>query len=206
MTSTIVIKQSQSSAVEIACQALMDGGVIAFATDTVYGVGCMLNNAAAIERIYAIKERSMLEAIPVLIGNLAQLQQITTHISDSAKRFTEKFWPGALTVILKKNSALPDVLTVYDTVGVRMPDHKWLRELIDACGPLAVTSANISDEPSLATADEVLASLGGRIDLLVDGGHCDGGVPSTVVDCSIDTPKILRDGAIADAVLEFIQS
>ena len=205
MTTTIVINQSENSAADFARKTLTDGGVIAFTTDTVYGVGCLLDKPAAIERIYAIKERDKLKAIPVLIGSLAQLAQVTTQISGSAQALTERFWPGALTVILKKHPALPEVLTVYDTVGVRMPDHNWLRGLISTCGPLAVTSANISGEPSLATAAEVLASLGGRIDLLVDGGRCDGGVPSTVVDCSVVPPKILRDGAISEAVLKSIK-
>ena len=206
MTTTRVINQAQPTAAESARQTLADGGVIAFATDTVYGLGCMLNNPAAIERIYAIKERDKLKAIPVLIGDLAQLAQVAGGIPDSAKVLTARLWPGALTVILQKHPALPDILTVYNTVGVRMPDHNWLRALITSCGQLAVTSANISGEPSLATADAVFASLGGRIDLLIDGGRCDGGVPSTVVDCSVAPPKILRDGAIAHAVLELIQS
>jgi L-threonylcarbamoyladenylate synthase len=85
-----------------------------------------------------------------------------------------------------------------------MPDHDWLRNLLASCGPLAVTSANISGEPSLSTASEVLASLNGRIDLLVDGGPCSGGIPSTVVDCTEETPRILRDGAIAEQVLQSV--
>jgi len=206
MKKTTLIKQSNPNALETARSALMGGSVIAFATDTVYGVGCMADNAAAIARIYAIKERDRLKAIPVLIGAIEQLPRISEDISESAQRLTQHFWPGALTVIIQKHPSLPTVLTSFDTVGVRMPDHDWLRGLIQTCGPLAVTSANISGEPSLATANAVLASLDGRIDLLVDGGRCDGGVPSTVVDCSVEPAAILREGAIADAVLEIIQS
>ena len=206
MTNTTVIKQTDPHAAAIARQTLNEGGVIAIATDTVYGVGCMLDNTAAIARIYAIKGRNKLKAIPVLIGDETQLELVADNISGRTRQLTARFWPGALTVIISKHQALPDILTTYGTVGVRLPNHDWLRELIKTCGPLAVTSANISGEPSLATAEDVLASLDGRINLLVDGGRCDGGVPSTVVDCSVEPPVILREGAIADAVVKFMHS
>ena len=108
-------------------------------------------------------------------------------------------------MILEKHHTLPSALTIYETVGVRMPDHDWLRKLITTCGPLAVTSANISGQPSLSSADDVLNALQGRIDLLVDGGSCSGGVPSTVIDCTTHPIKILREGAISAAVLQSME-
>jgi len=199
---TTVIKQSDKDALDIAREYLLSGAVIVFATDTVYGIGCMVDQALAIERIYAIKERDKLKAIPVLIGKTGQLQQIAQHVSPAADQLITTFWPGALTIIVKKNPNLPQQLTGYDTVGVRMPDHEWLRQLLIICGPLAVTSANISGQPSLSTAESVLLSLDGRIDLLVDGGQCNGGIPSTVIDCTSEPVKILRDGAISKDVLK----
>jgi L-threonylcarbamoyladenylate synthase len=204
MKNTAVIQQTDSDSIAVCAHHLRSGDVIAFATDTVYGVGCLVQDAEAIRRIYAIKERDMLKAIPVLIGNTDQLPLIAREIAPLAQHLANQFWPGALTIILKKVLELPDVLTIYDSVGVRMPDHDWLRNLLASCGPLAVTSANISGEPSLSTASEVLASLNGRIDLLVDGGPCSGGIPSTVVDCTEETPRILRDGAIAEQVLQSV--
>jgi L-threonylcarbamoyladenylate synthase len=200
-----LVKQSDQNASTLVLETLRARGVIAFATDTVYGIGCLASDGMAIERVYAIKERDRLKAIPVLIGSLDQLPQVAQDIPPAAQNLTSRFWPGALTVILKKNPALPPALTIYGTVGVRMPDHDWLRGLIQVSGPLAVTSANISGQPSLASADEVMASLAGRIDLLIDGEHCDGGIPSTVVDCTVQPVKILRDGALKEQVLQSIQ-
>jgi len=199
---TCVIQQRSKQSVNKTKQSLKTGGVIAFATDTVYGLGCLVTQPEAIARIYQIKERDQLKAIPVLIGETDQLSSITATIPPSAQKLISQFWPGALTVILKKDAGLPQELTIYDTVGVRMPDHDWLRHLIIDCGPMAVTSANISGEASLSTADAVYTSLSGKIDLLVDGGTCDGGVPSTVVDCTSEPIKILRDGAIPADVLQ----
>ena len=102
---------------------------------------------------------------------------------------------------MEKHPSLPKNLSTYDTVGVRMPNHDWLRSLIDECGPIAATSANISGQPSLATAKDVLATLNERIDLLIDGGTCAGGIPSTVVDCTAYPIKILRKGFLSEEAI-----
>jgi L-threonylcarbamoyladenylate synthase len=201
---TVVINQTHKHAIIKAHSILTAGGVIAIPTDTVYGIACMINNPSGIKRLYSIKERDLLKAIPVLIGSIAQAQMITQDFSDSAKILAHHLWPGALTLVVNKHQNLPAILSTYPTVGVRMPDHNWLRKLMDVSGPLAVTSANISGKPSLASADQVLESLGGKIDLLIEGGTCKEGIPSTVVDCTMTPVNILRSGNITKESIQYL--
>jgi L-threonylcarbamoyladenylate synthase len=119
-----------------------------------------------------------------------------------ARRLAEKFWPGPLTLVVVKRPELPSVVAPADTVGVRVPDHPVALHLLRAAGPLAVTSANRSGSPSPRTADEVRAELGGRIELILDGGECPGGRSSTVVDCTRESPLILREGPITLGQIE----
>jgi len=188
-------------------KALLDGEVISFPTDTVYGIGCALFNPDAIERIYKIKERSTVKAIPVLIGNFEQLKAVSSCISLNAHYLTKAFWPGALTVIVNKSRQIPKTLSSGSSVGVRMPNHNWLRNLITQVGPLAVTSANLSGKKDSQNAQEVLHQLKNRIKYIVDGGSCDKGIPSTVVDCTQENIQILRQGAIlVDQINAVIQA
>jgi len=181
----------------IISKTLSEHGVIAVPTDTVYGIGCLVQDEKAIDRIYEIKGREQSKAIPVLIGNLEQLHEVATEWSPTAQKLIDRFWPGALTLILKRQPTLPVNLTPNPTIGVRMPDHGWLRDLITHTGPQAVTSANLSGDPEARTAEEVSRQLGNKIDLIVDGGECAGGTSSTVVDCTKDPIQILREGAIS---------
>ena len=194
---TKIILQSDPNSSAAALECIQKSGVVAFPTDTVYGIGCAVDNSRAIQKLYEIKERDTLKAIPVLIGDLSQLSDLSPNFNRQAMLLAENFWPGALTVIVEKNSSLPQELTIYPTVGIRMPAHDWLRDLIRQSSPLATTSANISGAASTTTAREVLDQLDGRIELIVDGGACEGGIPSTVVDCSQSKPKILREGGIS---------
>jgi L-threonylcarbamoyladenylate synthase len=194
---TIIIQQSHKQAISKASSILQAGGIIAIPTDTVYGIACLVNNPASIKQLYSIKERDHLKAIPVLIGSFAQMQLIAKDFSESAKILAHHFWPGALTLVVNKHQTLPPILSTYPTVGIRMPNHNWLRKLMEVCGPLAATSANISGEPSLTSAHEVLDSLGKKVDLLIDGGTCKDGIASTVVDCTVSPVNILRAGNIA---------
>ena len=199
MIKTKSILQSDPGANTAALEIIKSGGVIALPTDTVYGIACAVDCAAAIQQLYAIKERDALKAIPVLIGSLDQMDAIASDFNQSARILAENFWPGALTIVMQKNRKLPQVLTSYDTVGIRMPAYAWLLDLIRKSGPLATTSANISGGHSPATAQEVLEQLDGRIELIVDGGKCPGGIPSTVVDCSQSAVKILREGGVSSS-------
>jgi L-threonylcarbamoyladenylate synthase len=194
---TKIIPQSDAQSSATALETIRNGGVVALPTDTVYGIACAVTHPAAIKQLYAIKERDALKAIPVLVGDLQQVEKLTANFTKQAERLSKELWPGALTIIVPKAEHLPVELSAYDTVGIRMPDHDWLRELMLLSGPLAATSANLSGAPSPATAKEVLAQLDGRIELIVDGGECKGGIPSTVVDCSRPEIKILREGGIS---------
>jgi L-threonylcarbamoyladenylate synthase len=196
---TRTINQSDPGAAEAALQVIRSGGVVAVPTDTVYGIACAVDNPAAIKQLYRIKERDALKAIPVLVGALDQLEGLADDFNPAARSLAERYWPGALTIIVNKNPALPVELTTYPTVGLRMPHHDWLLVLMRSCGPLAATSANLSGAASPVTADEVLAQLDGRVELVIDGERCEGGIPSTVVDCSQTPVKVLREGGIASA-------
>ena len=198
---TSVIEQSNPQSAKFAREVLLAGGVIAIPTDTVHGLACLVNKRESIQRLYAIKERELIKAIPVLIGTLEQIPSITDSFSSSANTLSQHFWPGALTLVINKHPDLPFELTSYPTVGVRMPDHDWLRSLMRSCGPLAATSANISGHPSLTSVQEVLDELSDRIDLLIDGGTCVGGIPSTVIDCMLSPVKVLREGGIPEPTI-----
>jgi len=177
-------------------EVLQTGGLVAFPTDTVYGVGTLAFNAAAVRSIYIAKDRPYDKAIPVLIGDSTDLEKVTQEIPEAASRLAARFWPGPLTLVVSKRPDLPETVSATPTVGVRVPDHALARKLLSAAGPMAVTSANLSGQPSPSTAQEVLAQLGGRIALIIDGGKTPGGIPSTVVDCSGQEIRILREGPI----------
>ena len=194
---TRIIAQSDPIAANTTLEIIRSGGVVAVPTDTVYGIACAVENPDAIKQLYVIKERDALKAIPVLVGTHHQAEDLAADFSKTANKLAERFWPGALTIIVEKNPVLPAELTIFQTVGLRRPNYAWLLELMQACGPLAATSANISGAPSPATAEEVLAQLDGRVELVIDGGRCEGGIPSTVVDCSQSQINILREGGIS---------
>jgi L-threonylcarbamoyladenylate synthase len=194
---TQIIRADHPEVISRALLTLEKGGLVAFPTDTVYGVGALAFDGAAVESIYTAKDRPVEKAIPILIGNNDDLPKVTSTIPDLARKLASRFWPGPLTLILPKKPYLPEAVSSTDTVAVRIPDHKVARELLRAVGPMAVTSANISGQPSPSTAEEVFAQLGGRIAIIIDGGKTPGGVPSTLVDCTKDQPEILREGPIS---------
>jgi L-threonylcarbamoyladenylate synthase len=181
-----------------AVRVLQGGGIIAFPTDTVYGVGAHGLLPAGVERLYVAKLRPGDKAIPLLIAGVEALAQIAVDVPDVAYALAERFWPGALTMVLRRSARVPDAVTSGgDTVAVRAPDHPVTQALIAALGaPLAATSANLSGQPAPDTPEGVLAQLDGRIDLLLDGGTCPVGVASTVLDLTVSPPAILRAGGI----------
>lgn len=184
-----------------------DGAVIAVPTDTVYGVVCRFDSTQAIEQLYWVKERLPQKALPVLLGDEAQLDLVVqSPLPALARPLIRRFWPGPLTLVLPALPHLPPVLTAGGrTVAVRLPDHPFLRALARQAGPLASSSANRSGYANCRTAAEVLAQLAGRIPLIVDGGETLYAAPSTVLDLTGAAPQILRAGpmdAQIRAVLE----
>jgi L-threonylcarbamoyladenylate synthase len=186
--------------VDRAIEILKYGGIVAFPTDTVYGLGGDVFNVQAVERIYQLKQRSRHLPLPVLLADLAQLADIVASVPEIARYFMKRFWPGGLTLVLPKKDTLPDIITAgSNKVAVRIPDHAVPVSLIRGLGaPIIGTSANISDKPSPVTADEVDQQLGSQVDLIIDMGRCPGGLESTVVDVTDEIPVILRRGVISE--------
>lgn len=181
-----------------AVAVLRAGGIVAMPTDTVYGVGVALEARDGLERLFAAKDRPLDRAIVLLVAEVDQAASVGV-MTPAARLLAEHFWPGGLTLVLAQapGARLPAALTAgAATIGVRLPDHDCPRTLSRALGPLPVTSANLSGQQGARDALEVLAQLGSRVDLVLDGGSAPGGVPSTVVDCCGETPRILRAGAI----------
>ena len=193
---TEVLSATSPGTISRALEILNGGGLVAFPTDTVYGIGSLAFDASAVESIYIAKDRPIEKAIPVLIGDTSELEKVGTNIPETVPRLTARFWPGPLTILVPKHVDLPQSVSTSSTVGVRVPDHDVARLLLRAAGPMAVTSANISGGPSPVTAQEVVAQLGGRLTLIIDGGRTPGGVPSTLVECTTQGLKILREGPI----------
>ena len=194
---TEILSAKSPQAIPTALDVLRAGGLVAFPTDTVYGVGALVFDEQAVESIYTAKQRPVEKAIPVLVGKTEDLSQVAEEVPILAARLIARFWPGPLTVLVPKKDSLPEVVSASSTVGVRLPDHEVARALLCLAGPMAVTSANISSQPSPTTAEEVLAQLGGRIAMIIDGGKTPGGIPSTLVDCTGKELQILRAGPIS---------
>jgi L-threonylcarbamoyladenylate synthase len=176
---------------------LQKGGVIAFPTDTVYGLGADAFNATAVERIYEIKNRPEYQQFPLLIADVKQLDTLAEPIPEIAWFLARRFWPGGLTLVLSKKDSVPAYLASRPTIAVRIPNHLICQALIQHLGnPIIGTSANISGQPAALTAEEVEQQLGGKIDLIINGGQCSGGKESTIVDITHEPPIILRQGII----------
>ncbi len=194
---TEILPASSPDTIPHAYNVLQKGGLVAFPTDTVYGVGALAFDGKAVESIYVAKDRPAEKAIPILIGDFDDLEKVGTNIPIVARKLAARFWPGPLTILVPKRLDLPEAISATATVGVRVPDHEVARRLLRLAGPMAVTSANISGGQSPVTAQEVYEQLAGRISLIVDGGKTPGGVVSTVVDCTVPELKILREGPIS---------
>jgi len=200
---TEILPADSPHSIARAFEILQAGGLVAMPTDTVYGVGALAFDAQAVERIYEAKNRPNEKAIPILLGDVDDLFSVAASVPEMGLVLAGRFWPGPLTLLLPKHPSLPEGISNLPTVGVRLPDHAVARALLQAAGPMAVTSANLSGLPSTTFAGEVLAQLGGRIPLILDGGRTLGGIPSTVVDCTGADPKILRQGPISrDEILK----
>ncbi|MFN2154081.1 MAG: L-threonylcarbamoyladenylate synthase [Anaerolineae bacterium] len=199
-----IVHAGSENALHRAVEVLRAGGLIAFPTDTVYGVAALPWEVEAVARLYIAKQRPKSLPIPLLLSDADRLSRVATLAPEFAP-LAERFWPGGLTLVLPKTEVVPDVVSPGPSVAVRVPDLSLVRDLIRrAGGVLAVTSANISGHPSPVTAEEVEAHLGERIELIVDGGPCRGGVPSSLLDCTTSPPVLLRRGAISEEELRSV--
>ena len=201
---TEILAATSSDAITRALEILSAGGLVAFPTDTVYGVGALAFDGEAVQSIYTAKDRPVEKAIPVLIGDMEDLDKIAIDIPNMAQKLASRFWPGPLTILVPKKLSLPKAVSATAAVGVRVPDHDIARALLRAAGPMAVTSANIAGQASPTVAEQVFAQLGGRIALIIDGGKTPGGTPSTLVDCTGDEIRILRQGPITEEELRSV--
>ncbi len=185
--------------VEQAVQVLHGAGLVVYPTDTVYGLGADPAFPDSIRRIFEIKGRPDEKAIIWLVASLDGARAACT-VDDRAERLAEVFWPGALTLVLRRRDPPPDALP---TLGVRVPAHPAALAILRAMdGPVATTSANRSGEPSSRTGAEALATIGSQVDLIIDAGPAPGGTESTVLDLSVSPPRVLRAGAIEAPELE----
>jgi L-threonylcarbamoyladenylate synthase len=183
--------------IEKGVKILQKGGVIAFPTDTVYGLGADAFNHTAVERIYQIKNRPKYQQFPLLISDVKQMTTLAGSIPEIAWFLARRFWPGGLTLILSKTDSAPACPGSGPTIAVRVPNHPICQALIQHLGnPLIGTSANTSGQPAALTAEEVGQQLEGKIDLIINGGKCPGGRESTIVDITHEPPVILRQGII----------
>lgn len=199
---TLILPSSSPFAIETARDFISKGELIAFPTDTVYGLSSSPFTTASIEKIFVAKGRDFNKAIAILIGSPEQLNMVTTGFPRDAQRLAARFWPGALTLVVPIAPGLPGNISPYPTIGIRMPDHPFALALLQSLGPLATTSANRSGSPDARTAQDVENQLSGSVSFILDGGSCPGGVPSTVVDCCQLEIRILREGAIPRTEIE----
>ncbi len=185
---------------------LKSGKLVAIPTETVYGLAANALNADAVIHIFETKNRPHFDPLIVHVSGLDQVDTVASHIPESAYKLMEELWPGPLTIVLQKHERIPHIVTSgLDTVGVRMPNHALTLELLRSLNfPLAAPSANPFGYISPTSAQHVAEQLGDRIPLILDGGECTIGVESTIIDCSGDTPTILRLGGTAVETIEEI--
>jgi L-threonylcarbamoyladenylate synthase len=205
---TVVLKvepaNPEPEVIRRAAEVIRAGGLVAFPTETVYGLGAAALDSAAVARIFEAKGRPATNPVIVHVADLAKILNVAANWPETAVRLADRFWPGPLTLVVPKGDQVPSIVTAGGpTVAVRCPNHAVARALICAAGvPIAAPSANRSTELSPTRAEHVLRGLNGRIEMLLDGGPCPGGIESTVVDVTGAVPRVLRPGLITVPMLE----
>ncbi|MGI6160801.1 MAG: L-threonylcarbamoyladenylate synthase [Christensenellales bacterium] len=203
-TVVIDLKKNYLDGISSAAALIRGSDIVAFPTETVYGLGANALDAAAVEKIFKAKGRPQDNPLIVHISDISSMHELVSSITPAAQKLADAYWPGPMTLVLKKSALIPDSVTAgLDTVGIRLPSRKEARDLIRAAGvPIAAPSANASGRPSPTRAGHVLNDLGGRIPLILDGGGCEVGLESTVIDVTGDVPVILRPGFITPRDVE----
>jgi L-threonylcarbamoyladenylate synthase len=199
----IVRVAGDSPAPRRAVQALQEGQVIVYPTDTVYGLGCRMDDERAVRRVYRIKNRPLTDPLPLLLAEPEQVDEFAREVPELARRLITRWWPGPLTVVLRRSPRVPLVVTGgTDTVALRVPNHPVPRALVRAVGvPLVGTSANSHGMPAPVTAQLAVFDVGDQVDLVLDGGRTPLGRESTIVDLTGPLPRVIREGAIPAAEL-----
>ena len=194
----IDLSKSRAHALKNSADTLLAGGVVIFPTDTVYGIGALPKFPSAINKIFELKKRPTTMPLPLLLSDENQINEISSHDSPAMTKLVDAFWPGPSTLIL------PDVLSDFchsadeeETIAVRCPNHDFIRELISRTGPLATTSANLHGKPTPVALQEI-AELFQEVEVGIDGGECDHGAASTIVDLSKANPEVIREGPISE--------
>ena len=193
-----------SEAVETGVEVLKNHGVVAYPTDTLYGLGAAFNDLEAVERVFDIKGRSRNAALPLLVASPSDVEQVAVGLTHQAEKLMEAFWPGPLTLVVPSSQTTPDLVTGgRGTVAVRMPDHPVPQALVRRLGcPITGTSANPTGGSDPATAEDVRRALGDRVDCVIDGGSAPIGQPSTVIDLTGKRPRLIRAGALTVEAIE----
>lgn len=195
---TKIVKQQD---IEQICEVIQNGGIVAFPTETVYGLGIRFNDQEALEHLMEAKNRDYSKAITLMVAHPQDILQYA-YVSDKAQKIIKQFMPGMITLIFKKKESVEDMMTNgKTTIGIRIPDSEFVLSLLKKVGPMLVTSANLSHHQNTTSTKEVLQQLDGRIDMIVDGKTSDN-IASTVVDVSQDEIKILRAGKITKEQIE----
>ena len=193
-----ILSASDAESIRRAGRIIKTGGLVAFPTETVYGLGCDAMNAEAAAKVFEVKQRPQFDPLIVHIADLKQLEMVIESLPAVGQRLIDAFWPGPLTLVLPKQPAIPDLITAgLSTVAVRMPNHPVAQSLIREAGtPIAAPSANLFGYVSPTTAQHVADGLGNKVDLILDGGPCLVGVESTIVSLAGPQPELLRPGSI----------
>lgn len=194
-------------AISLASEAVKRGGVIVYPTDTVYGLGANALNPEAALKVFVIKNRPLDQGMPVAVSGIGMAEELAI-VTEEARRLMERFWPGALTILLKKKPVVPPTVTGGgEKIGLRAPNHAVPLSIIRASRlPLIATSANRHGRPNPTTAEEASRQLGEMVDLVIDGGRSEAPVPSTVIDITLELPSIVRDGPVSRRSIEAVIS
>lgn len=190
-------------AIELGAKLINSGDVVIFPTETVYGLGADAFNVEAVKKIYLAKGRPSDNPLIVHVSNKDQIRSLVSEISDNAQKLIDEFMPGPITIIMPKQDSIPKEVTGgLNTVGIRMPSHKVAREFIEACGcPIAAPSANVSTHISPTNSKDVYEDMKGRVPLIIEGGDCQVGIESTIVDMTSEVPTVLRPGGITPQMI-----